>query len=80
MAQANYFKKRSARSLSRLSYSSASEDDGSKAIAVPDGLRSLLNDISREVSTRHLIMYSWFFEIRLKKSKIVGEARIPKTA
>ena len=52
MAEANYFKKRSPRSRSRLSYSSASEDDGAggKApIAVPEGLRGLLNDISREV-------------------------------
>ena len=37
-----------------MSYSSASEDDGGRAIAVPEGLRSLLNDISREVRT-HLI-------------------------
>ena len=53
MAEANYFKKRSPRprTRSRLSYSSASEDDGGKTpIAVPEGLKGLLNDISREVS------------------------------
>ena len=50
MAEANYFKKRSPRiSRSRLSYSSASEDDGKGPIAVPEGLRAILNEIAREV-------------------------------
>ena len=50
MAEANYFKKRSPRiSRSRLSYSSASEDDGKGPIAVPEGLRTILNEIAREV-------------------------------
>ena len=48
---ASYFKKRSPRTRSRLSYSSASEDDGGgkTPLAVPEGLRGLLNDVSREV-------------------------------
>ena len=48
---ASFFKKRSPRTRSRLSYSSASEDDGGgkTPLAVPEGLRGLLNDVSREV-------------------------------
>ena len=50
-SSASYFKKRSPRSRSRLCYSSASEDDGGgkTPLAVPEGLRGLLNDVSREV-------------------------------
>ena len=59
MAEANYFKKRSPRiSRSRLSYSSASEDDGKGPIAVPEGLRAILNEIAREV---RLILQIGFF-------------------
>ena len=56
MAEANYFKKRSPRiSRSRLSYSSASEDDGKGPIAVPEGLRTILNEIAREVREKFCI-------------------------
>ena len=60
MAEANYFKKRSPRiSRSRLSYSSASEDDGKGPIAVPEGLRAILNEIAREV--RLILLIGIFF-------------------
>ena len=73
MAEANYFKKRSPRiSRSRLSYSSASEDDGKGPIAVPEGLRAILNEIAREVRLILLIgiftkIANWNFLQKLQK-------------
>ena len=57
---ASFFKKRSPRTRSRLSYSSASEDDGGgkTPLAVPEGLRGLLNDVSREVGLI-CIFFEW---------------------
>ena len=75
MAEANYFKKRSPRiSRSRLSYSSASEDDGKGPIAVPEGLRAILNEIAREVRLILLIgitykkLQNWNFLQKLQKN------------